>query len=313
MLDLFSGSGSASRAAAVRGWDVVRIDNAPGTAADIRADLSTWTYASAELGRFDLVWASPPCTQLSTAGKARDVEAGLVLVRRALELIRAVSPDWWVLENVHGATRAIGSLIGPPVACYGSFYLWGVFPPFEAKVPRDKTKLSGRRRAERRAAIPWEVSDGLVRACEKLADELAIRAPPGPQRSPTRPRAAPELAPAAAPTSPPPAPSSPPTGGAFAALVPHAFQGPHVDCAKCGSPMFSPNHEPAPVYERASPSLPTSPEFVIEARGYADRFYRKGDEHHGECRGTFEEAHRFLEIDEALGLCERVGGTVVAL
>jgi len=158
MLDLFSGTGSASRPAAVRGWDVVRIDNAEGAAADLRFDLTDW---EPKLGPFDLVWASPPCTQLSTAGRSRDVEAGLVLVRSALRIIRTIHPRWWVLENVHGATRAIGRLIGPPVACYGSFYLWGVFPPFEARVERTKTKLSGRRRAERRAAIPWELAKGL--------------------------------------------------------------------------------------------------------------------------------------------------------
>jgi hypothetical protein len=169
MLDLFSGSGSASRAALVRGWRVVRVDNAPGTARDVHADLETWEPS----GSFDLVWASPPCTQLSTASRSRDVDAGLVLVRAALRIIREVAPRWWVLENVHGATQAIGSVIGPPVARHGSFYLWGVFPPFTAHVPRDKTKLSGRRRAERRAAIPWGIADGLVRACEALAVELS--------------------------------------------------------------------------------------------------------------------------------------------
>lgn len=176
MLDLFSGTGAASRPAAVRGWDVVRIDNAEGTAADLRLDLADW---APDLGPFDLVWASPPCTQLSTASRSRDVEAGLVLVRAALRIIRAIHPRWWVLENVHGATRAIGRLIGPPVACYGSFYLWGVFPPFEARIARTKTKLSGRRRAERRAAIPWELSNGLILACERLAAELP--APPAPR------------------------------------------------------------------------------------------------------------------------------------
>jgi hypothetical protein len=170
MLDLFSGTGNASRSAAVRGWDVVRVDNGAGTAADIRADLSTWDPDPADY--FDLIWASPPCTQLSTANPARDVDAGLVLVDAALRIIRAIRPRWWVLENVHGATRAIGSRIGPPVAVHGSFYLWGVFPPFEAAVGRTKTKLSGRRRAERRAAIPWAIADGLVRACEELAFEL---------------------------------------------------------------------------------------------------------------------------------------------
>lgn len=204
MLDLFSGSGAASRAAAVRGWHVVRVDNAPGTAHDVRADLSTWAPPY-EPGFFDLVWASPPCTKLSTAGpKGRDVGEGLVLVRAALRLVAALAPRWWVLENVHGATRAIGSLIGPPVATYGSFYLWGCFPPFAAQVPRDKTKLSGRRRAERRATIPWAISDGLVRACEVLAAEIP-HVPPaslGLRQVPDGPRGAPELAPLELPPAP---------------------------------------------------------------------------------------------------------------
>ena len=181
MLDLFSGSGAASRAAAVRGWDVCRIDNAPGTAHDLQLDITgltplqgLWLPETRERWAFDLVWASPPCTQLSSANqRTRDVEAGLVCVRAALRWIEELRPRWWVLENVHGATRAIGDIIGPPVARYGSFYLWGVFPPFEAHVPRDKTSLSGRRRAERRATIPWAISDGLARACEALAAELA--------------------------------------------------------------------------------------------------------------------------------------------
>jgi len=208
MLDLFSGSGSASRAAAVRGWQVLRIDNAEGTACDVRADLATWEPEGLfdGSGRFDLVWASPPCTQLSTASRHRDVDAGLVLVDAALRIIRTLRPRWWVLENVHGATRAIASRIGPPVACYGSFYLWGVFPPFEAQVPRDKTKLSGRRRAERRAAIPWAVSDGLVRACEALAAELPC-APTCPELPPSSPPAGADLAPAGAHSSPTRAPN----------------------------------------------------------------------------------------------------------
>jgi C-5 cytosine-specific DNA methylase len=190
MLDLFSGSGAASRAAAVRGWEVLRIDNGEGTAADLRIDLATWDASNVTPGHYDLVWASPPCTKLSTAGRNRNTEEGLVLVRAALRLIEKLRPRWWVLENVHGATRAIGSLIGPPVAVYGSFYLWGVFPPFDAIVARDKTRLSGRRRAERRAMIPWAISDGLVRACERLSLDLAPSCPPPAlELAPLEPRA----------------------------------------------------------------------------------------------------------------------------
>lgn len=176
MLDLFSGSGSASRAAAVRGWEVVRVDNAPESARDITADLTDWVPPF-PAGHFDFIWASPPCTQLSTASKNRDVEAGLVLVRSALRIIAALRPRWWVLENVHGATRAIASLIGPPVAQFGSFYLWGVFPPplpFPP-LPRNKTSLSGRRRAERRAAIPYPLALALTLALEALDDDLRRR------------------------------------------------------------------------------------------------------------------------------------------
>lgn len=169
MLDLCAGTGSASRAALVRGWHVVRVDVAEGTAADVRADVSTWSTSE----RFDLVWASPPCTAFSSANqRTRAPELGLELVNACLRIIGEVRPRWWVLENVHGATRAIGAVLGPPVAQHGSFYLWGVFPPFEAADPRNKTKLSGRRRAERRAAIPWSISDALVRSCEALAAEL---------------------------------------------------------------------------------------------------------------------------------------------
>lgn len=173
MLDLFSGTGSASRAAAVRGWEVLRVDNTEGMAADVLADVAGWHPPP---GPWDLVWASPPCTLFSSANATgRDPDAGMVLVREALRVIREARPRWWVVENVHGATRAIGRLLGPPVQVHGSVYLWGVFPPFAADVARDKTRLSGRQRARRRAATPWAISEGLVLACE--APELAPGAP----------------------------------------------------------------------------------------------------------------------------------------
>jgi hypothetical protein len=154
---------------------VIRVDSEPCTAADVRADIRDW---SPPPGPWDLVWASPPCTSFSTANHAtRDLDAGMELVFAAIEIIKRARPRWWVIENVHGSTRAIAEVLGPYVAKYGSFYLWGVFPPFDASVPRTKTKITGRRAAERRAAIPWAISDGLIRACEVLADELGAAAP----------------------------------------------------------------------------------------------------------------------------------------
>lgn len=178
MLDLFSGSGAASRAAEVRGWEVFRIDISPTANANLTTDLRHWKPT----GYYDLIWASPPCDKLTTARVAgRDVTEGLDLVRVAMTIIIQLKPRWWVIENVHGATVAISTLLGPPVERYGSFYLWGCFPPFTASVPRNKTRLSGRRRSERRARIPWEISYGLVTACERMYIEIAdmdiIKAP----------------------------------------------------------------------------------------------------------------------------------------
>jgi hypothetical protein len=233
VLDLFAGTGSASRAMAVRGWRVYRVDLAPDAAADEHVDLGDFQWAP-PLEPWDLVWASPPCTAFSTANqRTRNVEAGLELVRASLRIIQLVKPRWWVIENVHGATRAIGSLIGPPVQQHGSVYLWGVFPPFEAVVPRDKTKKSGRQRARRRAAIPWPISDGLARACEQLAAELPHVPRGAPELAPDLLSAAPELAPGRLPpapgrgpssprSSPPPAPSGPP---AIAGVAPGAARG----------------------------------------------------------------------------------------
>jgi hypothetical protein len=176
MLDLFSGTGAASRAAEDRGWKVFRIDNAPDSNADLKMDLAKWfPWETAVFpgNQWDLIWASPPCELLTTVRRTgRDLDKGLELVKRSIEIIRILKPRWWVIENVHGATRAISGLIGPPVERYESFYLWGNFPLFEAQIPRNKTKLSGRRRAERRSRIPWEISEGLIKACEKVDAEL---------------------------------------------------------------------------------------------------------------------------------------------
>jgi hypothetical protein len=210
MLDLFSGTGSASRAAAVRGWRVFRVDNAEDAAADDHADVTGWHPPP---GPWDLVWASPPCTLFSAANASgRDPAAGMELVREALRVIREANPRWWVVENVHGATRAIGRLLGPPVQVHGSVYLWGVFPPFAAVVERDKTRKSGRQRARRRAATPWAISEGLTLACERLARDLdgprsspeasPTRSLPGPELAPSGPRSSPDVPPAGARSSP---------------------------------------------------------------------------------------------------------------
>ena len=63
MLDLFSGTGSIARIFRERGYQVVSVDINPSFKPDVVADLLSWNYWSYEPGYFDVVAASPPCTE----------------------------------------------------------------------------------------------------------------------------------------------------------------------------------------------------------------------------------------------------------
>jgi len=70
-------------------------------------------------GEVQGVIANPPCTELSrarTGGKARDVDAGMVLVNECLRIIAEVKPVWWVIENP--ATGALNTKLGKPRYTY---------------------------------------------------------------------------------------------------------------------------------------------------------------------------------------------------
>lgn len=174
MLDLFSGTGGASRAFRDAGWEVVTVDNDPQHGADVAADLREWAW---EGETPDLLWASPPCTEFSRMGMPWTRKRGaprpdLTLVGAALRIVHAVQPRYWVLENVRGAVPYITPLVGPPRVIAGPFHLWGYFPPFREDVPPFKERLSGRQRVER-AAVPYALSAGLLRAIE-AQQELPI-------------------------------------------------------------------------------------------------------------------------------------------
>lgn len=55
-----------------------------------------------ELGHVDVLIGSPPCVHFSPAnrGGSGDREAGMELVSRFLEIVRELSPRYWVMENV---------------------------------------------------------------------------------------------------------------------------------------------------------------------------------------------------------------------
>ena len=88
---------------------VVTVDIDPATRPDIIADLVTWTSTNLPWppGYFDVIWASPPCTQYSFAKTmgVRYIEEANAIVQAALRIIETLRPQAWFLENPRGYLR----------------------------------------------------------------------------------------------------------------------------------------------------------------------------------------------------------------
>lgn len=105
LLELFSGTGSVGKVAKKLGYEVISVDILfPAT---YRCDILKWDYKKYPPGYFDVIWASPPCTEFSyakTVGK-RDMDGALKLVKRALKIIDYFKPRSYAIENPVGHLR----------------------------------------------------------------------------------------------------------------------------------------------------------------------------------------------------------------
>lgn len=105
LLELFSGTGSIGKVAKKMGYDVVSLDLLlPATH---QCDILKWKYKKYPVGYFDVIWASPPCTEFSFAKSTgtRDIEGALALVKKTLHIIRYFQPKWYAIENPVGHLR----------------------------------------------------------------------------------------------------------------------------------------------------------------------------------------------------------------
>lgn len=118
VLELFSGTGSVSRAAEKLGYEVVSLDISDQYhTPTIQTDIMTWDYKSQyRPGHFHIVWASPPCHTFSNINNMvfrgrpeerlrRIREEGLPLMNKALEIIEYLQPERYVIENPRGRMR----------------------------------------------------------------------------------------------------------------------------------------------------------------------------------------------------------------
>jgi site-specific DNA-cytosine methylase len=166
VLDLFSGLGGFSQAFKDRGHEVTRVDIAPEFAPDICADVMTLETE----GSYDVVLASPPCTEFSKDSMpwCHDAAPDVALLKRTIEIIEEIAPEFWVIENVRGAVRWFAPVLGKPVRHIGSRYLWGEFPMFDARPGYGKWRLwPSPNRTALRSKIPYSLSLNLCVACER--------------------------------------------------------------------------------------------------------------------------------------------------
>ena len=66
-LDLFSGTKSVVRVLETIGFEVVTVDKDPAWHPDICVDVLQWEFWQLPRGQFQVIFASPPCTEYNQA------------------------------------------------------------------------------------------------------------------------------------------------------------------------------------------------------------------------------------------------------
>jgi len=172
VLELFCGLGGWSKPWIEAGHDVTGIDikdlGYPGKF--IKADLFDWEPKE----KYDIVLASPPCTEFSIAKKwgwgTQDERQGLDLIYRTFYLISKIKPKYFIIENVKG----LAEFLPPPkdIVRYGrnkqtkAAYLWtnieklGMLPPMTSYTKHDDKKCT----KSMRGLIPKELSKAVYEA-----------------------------------------------------------------------------------------------------------------------------------------------------
>jgi len=115
VLELFSGTGSVGKCCKELGWDVVSVDLL--LPADHEVDIMDFDYKQYPQDTFDIIWASPPCTEYSNLKNCwlgRPDKNGDILTReileekrkesdkliaKTLEIINYFKCELWFMEN----------------------------------------------------------------------------------------------------------------------------------------------------------------------------------------------------------------------
>ena len=121
VLDLFAGTGSATKAFEDAGHEVIKVELDEYFEAHERDILKlTADELTAKYGQFDFIWASPPCQKFSVASighywtggrgalipKRPEVFEAIALVEHTINLMKNLDPTYgWIMENPRGMLR----------------------------------------------------------------------------------------------------------------------------------------------------------------------------------------------------------------
>lgn len=98
VLDLFSGTGSATQAFADAGHEVFRVELDPRFDAELTADVRD-VNPDGLPGPFDFIWASPPCTSFSVGSFRHHWKASTVCLTCGSPMRRSHHERWWHAYN----------------------------------------------------------------------------------------------------------------------------------------------------------------------------------------------------------------------
>jgi site-specific DNA-cytosine methylase len=164
-LDLCSGTGGFSQAFLNAGWDVIRIDNnerfknVPNTIIADVCDIPNVLKIISNR-KVNVILVSPPCERFSLMGGSWPKEGigkAMAIVGACLDLVVALKPDYWVLENPKARLRWFlgkpkttirqkdyGGLLPKPTDLWGNVclpMLQRTTPPMKGHGPTERRRL----------------------------------------------------------------------------------------------------------------------------------------------------------------------------